>query len=88
VRSATVPRAKARYGQLTTRCDEKVGDERQDRELNLKHSVFALQPVPVMTARVAKRITELDADLLLVQGAEDQTALEDFHGHCCSGGWH
>jgi hypothetical protein len=43
---------------------------------------------PVMTARVAKRIIELDADLLLVQEAEAQTALEDFHGHSCSGGWH
>jgi hypothetical protein len=41
-----------------------------------------------MTARVAKRIIELDADLLLVQEAEDQPALEDFHGHSCSGGWH
>jgi hypothetical protein len=43
---------------------------------------------PVMTARVARRIPELDADLLLVQGAEDQPALEDFHGHSCLAGWH
>jgi hypothetical protein len=41
-----------------------------------------------MTARVAKRIIELDADLLLVQEAEHETALEDFHGDSCSGGWH
>lgn len=43
---------------------------------------------PAMTARVAKRIIELDADLLLVQEAEDETALEHFHGDSCSGGWH
>jgi hypothetical protein len=41
-----------------------------------------------MTARVAKRIIELDADLLLVQEAEDQTALEDFYGDTCLAGWH
>jgi hypothetical protein len=42
---------------------------------------------PAMTGRVAKRIIELDADLLLVQEAEDQTALEHFHGDGCLGGW-
>ena len=34
---------------------------------------------PAMTARVAARVIELDADVLLVQEVEDQTALEDFN---------
>jgi len=34
---------------------------------------------PAMTGRVAARITALDADVLLVQEVEDQSALEDFN---------